>query len=194
LSAKYPGKTLSELACRDVEPIPDADQAEHLRAEVARLTALLAPEQPAPTPGEGDLWLELLDLLPDSLKPLALQRRLKGLASYGVPLQRGNGRDMRQDAIEELLDAVVYSHGAEMHVQKDLLIRMAESMVSGQPIVNEVERAVLDLVAELEAGARNDIEARKKMVSPKSRFHAQVSSHTTLDVCKRLREVLNVHP
>lgn len=42
-----------------------------------------------------------------------LNERFKvGLENYGVPLVTHNGRDARQDCIEELLDAILY---AEQH-------------------------------------------------------------------------------
>lgn len=71
------------------------------------------PDQPTPTPTTGDLWLDLLDdwsmlLFPTRLYLLAHDRRLLGIARYGTPLQRGNGRDMRRDAREEALDLAVY--------------------------------------------------------------------------------------
>jgi hypothetical protein len=37
-----------------------------------------------------------------------LQRKQKGIETYGTILQANNGRNALQDAIEELLDAIVY--------------------------------------------------------------------------------------
>ena len=40
-------------------------------------------------------------------------RRAFGLAKYGKPLQRGNGRDHLRDSLDELLDAMAYAHAAD---------------------------------------------------------------------------------
>jgi len=40
------------------------------------------------------------------------QRRAFGLAKYGKPLARDNGRDHLRDALDELLDAMAYAHAA----------------------------------------------------------------------------------
>lgn len=68
--------------------------------------------QPAPRPGTGDMWKDLLHdpvvrQFPNVVA-LGWQRRSVGIARYGVPLQLDNGRDMRQDAQEEALDLAVY--------------------------------------------------------------------------------------
>lgn len=78
------------------------------------MSALLDP-QPAPAPGSGDIWAEVLadpwiaaTVDPEVLADMAA-RRLHGIATYGTPLQLGNARDARADAYQELLDAVVYA-------------------------------------------------------------------------------------
>ena len=67
--------------------------------------------QPAPTPSIGDVWLEVIDSLPagDPLRPMCEARRALGIARYGVPLQRGNGRDTGRDLEEEALDLLAYA-------------------------------------------------------------------------------------
>lgn len=74
----------------------------------------LLPDQPAPTPGSGDLWREVIDsaLAPDNVLAMCEERRRLGIERYGTPLQRDNGRDFRVDLVQELLDAAVYAHGA----------------------------------------------------------------------------------
>ena len=80
----------------------------------------LAP-QPPPTPGQGDVWLDIVyaiwnldratGLRLAFLRPLAGQmqdRRDQGIARYGVPLQYDNGRDPWIDALQEALDLVAY--------------------------------------------------------------------------------------
>lgn len=70
-------------------------------------------EQPPPLPSTGDIWAEIIAELPENhiLRPLAIQRRALGIERYGVPLQRGNGRDMARDALEEALDLIAYLRG-----------------------------------------------------------------------------------
>ena len=71
--------------------------------------------QAAPIPGEGDVWAEVIAELeqqgrtPARVLLLMRKRRQVGIDRYGVPLQRGNGRDAERDLLEELLDAVAYS-------------------------------------------------------------------------------------
>jgi len=71
--------------------------------------------QAAPVPGEGDVWAEVIAELeqqgrtPARVLLLMRERRQVGIDRYGVPLQRGNGRDAERDLLEELLDAVAYS-------------------------------------------------------------------------------------
>jgi len=70
--------------------------------------------QPAPLPAEGDVWAEIIAELPEGhvLRPLAIERRAQGIERYGVPLQRGNGRDHLVDALQEALDLMVYLRAA----------------------------------------------------------------------------------
>lgn len=74
---------------------------------------MILPDQPPPIPTTGDLWAEVIaeatrhpSLWP--LLPEMHERRALGIERYGVPLQRGNGRDPLVDARQELLDAAVY--------------------------------------------------------------------------------------
>ena len=46
---------------------------------------------------------------PDRLKSYFLAREQKGIATYGTPLQPFNGRNAKQDLLEELLDACQYA-------------------------------------------------------------------------------------
>lgn len=69
-------------------------------------------EQPAPVPSTGDVWQEVIDAEPLAvLRELYEARRALGIERYGVPLQRGNGRDTARDLEEELLDALAYATG-----------------------------------------------------------------------------------
>lgn len=71
--------------------------------------------QSVPTPSEGDVWDELIRVeAHDGLRALYSTRRAKGLGTYGVPLQRDNGRNFRQDLTEELLDGMAYAQGADL--------------------------------------------------------------------------------
>ncbi len=77
---------------------------------------LLTARQPAPVPCEGDVWTDIIaeaeTAAPDSVEDFRA-RRAVGVARYGVPLQRNNGRDHLQDLKEELLDAVAYAYAAD---------------------------------------------------------------------------------
>lgn len=74
--------------------------------------------QPPPTPGHGDVWLDVyVRALANPLVPFALvddmyRRRAQGIARYGTPLQYDNGRDAMVDAYQEYLDGVAYAHAA----------------------------------------------------------------------------------
>ena len=71
--------------------------------------------QPLPVAAEGDVWAEILhDLHPrdEVLRGVATERRKQGIAKYGTPLQRDNGRDHRLDALQEALDGWVYAVAA----------------------------------------------------------------------------------
>jgi len=67
--------------------------------------------QPPPTPGNGDMWAEILAILPadDPLRPHAAARRQMGIDKYGVPLQANNGHNVVRDLFEEQLDSIVYA-------------------------------------------------------------------------------------
>jgi len=76
-------------------------------AAVATLGAHI--EQPAPSPGTGDVWQEVIDGEPLAvLRELYEARRALGLRRYGHLLQRDNGRDHALDGQEELLDGIAY--------------------------------------------------------------------------------------
>ena len=70
-------------------------------------------EQPAPVHADGDVWAEIIEETAEPrLRALFIERREQGIARYGTPLQRKNGRDHSADAIQELVDAVVYFRAA----------------------------------------------------------------------------------
>lgn len=76
------------------------------------------PDQPPPTDGDGPaLWDVLISreetAHPDSpLLPLMRERHELGVERYGRPLRAQDGRDHAIDALQELLDALVYLEGA----------------------------------------------------------------------------------
>lgn len=57
-------------------------------------------EEPPPTPGEGDVWLEIISDMNS--------RRDYGIEKYGQSVQIFNGRSPRKDAYAEVLDLLVY--------------------------------------------------------------------------------------
>lgn len=81
--------------------------------------------QPKPTPNDTPaLWPELL-ALPEGvdwspeLRQIAADRHAIGIQRYGTPLQRGNGRNFHQDALEEALDLTIYLYGAESDLWRE---------------------------------------------------------------------------
>ena len=83
--------------------------------------------QPAPSPGTGDVWLDIIEdiPLPKSLLRACVERRNLGIARYGTPLQYGNGRDPEVDLHEELLDGAVYAWQAGRRWVARLLLVVA---------------------------------------------------------------------
>lgn len=78
----------------------------------------MSATNPPPKPGRGDVWLHIVEMLrpkgvPEDLIADMLARREKGIQTYGVPLQFGNGRDYALDAYEEALDCFAYAVAAE---------------------------------------------------------------------------------
>lgn len=72
---------------------------------------------PPPRPSTGDVWAEVLAsplarLVPAGVRADCRARRELGIARYGVPLQRGNGRDTGLDAYEEAADLLAYLYAA----------------------------------------------------------------------------------
>jgi hypothetical protein len=78
------------------------------------LAAVALRDQPAPRPGDGDVWAEVIPTLPPEIRADAEARRQLGIERYGTPLQRGNGRDMAVDGYQEALDGIAYSAGIEV--------------------------------------------------------------------------------
>lgn len=98
------------------------------RAQLAALSA-----QPDPIPDTGDVWAEVIADTPttDPLYPLFLERRRMGIAKYGTPLGRGNGRDFRADAIQEAMDGIAYARGLGDKVAEDLFRLAALRLTRG---------------------------------------------------------------
>lgn len=91
-------------------------------------------QQPVPSGGEGDCWQELIDAADHpALRALYVERRDLGIARYGQPLRRGDGRDEVRDLREELLDAMVYAQ----RLRRDSMVRTLEglllALVGGAP-------------------------------------------------------------
>ena len=93
------------------------------------LLDLAARDQLAPRLSEGDVWAEVIPTLPPEIRADAEARRRLGIERYGLPLQRGNGRDMVIDGYQEALDGIAYAYGAE----------------GDDPGVDEIRRAAVGL-------------------------------------------------
>ncbi len=78
------------------------------------LLDLAARDQLAPRLSEGDVWAEVIPTLPPEIRADAEARRRLGIERYGLPLQRGNGRDMVLDGYQEALDGIAYAAGIEV--------------------------------------------------------------------------------
>ena len=75
------------------------------------MSDILTP-QPPPTNEAGDLWADIIAREDDpTLRAMFAARREQGIAKYGRPLGRDNGRDFRAGAIQEALDGLVYAEG-----------------------------------------------------------------------------------
>jgi hypothetical protein len=93
------------------------DKCDERCAESCPKRPKIVPDQPAPTPGLGDVWGSIISDAKAgpyaSLVPLMEERRAIGIARYGTPLQRDNGRDHEVDAAQEMLDAAAYLYAAD---------------------------------------------------------------------------------
>ncbi len=118
--ALTPGRIrVAALAAIDAVHVAPPAWAETVADDVlARLqasTSKASAPQPDPLPAEGDVWAELIDGEPVAeLRALYRDRRTLGIERYGVPLQRGNGRDHRADLLQELLDGMAYAQAADL--------------------------------------------------------------------------------
>lgn len=75
----------------------------------------IATPEPAPIEGTGDVWAEVIaDTRDPALRVLFEARRQFGIDKYGTPLQRGNGRNHRNDLEQELCDGIPYARAADM--------------------------------------------------------------------------------
>jgi transcriptional regulator with XRE-family HTH domain len=113
----------------------------------------LAP-QPPPTNSTGDVWQELIDAeAPGPIRDLMIARREQGIAKYGRPLGRENGRDHTADAIQEALDGTAYSTAAGRVMAKQSF-RDALGFLTGEISEGQwVRRSeALSWVKELEEG------------------------------------------
>lgn len=97
----------------------------------------MTAEQPAPKPGRADVYPVARAALNDMLDG----RYLKGVETYGTPLQTHNGRDPYQDAMEEAVDLWQYLIQARMeyadalHCIAGLEAEVDELLfLSGQPL------------------------------------------------------------
>jgi hypothetical protein len=105
------------------------------REQLAALAARLTPE-PDPAPADGDVWAEIIARTSDPrLRALYVERRAQGIARYGVPLQRSNGRSHIVDALQEAVDLVAYCTAADLPG----LAGYAEAMVRCLISLAEVE-------------------------------------------------------
>lgn len=158
------------------------------RAQLQALAAL-QPEPP-PTPGTGDLWRDVIARTTDPvLRELYVARRAQGLARYGVPLQRDNGRDHLRDAVQEAVDLVVYLEAAQqpqLQAEAEGLARavwdvLASDAVSYAAVTPAARRAAAtrrraaNLEAALERAEGAVVDARRELRAERIRERKAVA-------------------
>jgi hypothetical protein len=157
------------------------------RAQLQALAAL-QPEPP-PTPGTGDLWLDVIERTTDPvLRELYVARRAQGLARYGVPLQRDNGRDHLCDAVQEAVDLVVYLEAAaqrELQAEAEGLARAVWDVLASRAVpyaavtpaarrAAATRRRAANLEAALERAEGAAVDARRELRAERIRERAAV--------------------
>ena len=157
------------------------------RAQLQALAAL-QPEPP-PTPGTGDLWLDVIERTTDPvLRELYVARRAQGIARYGVPLQRDNGRDHLRDAVQEAVDLVVYLEAAEqreLQAEAERLARAVWDVLASRAVpyaavtpaarrAAATRRRVANLEAALERAEGAAVDARRELRAERIRERATV--------------------
>ena len=157
------------------------------RAQLQALAAL-QPEPP-PTPGTGDLWLDVIERTTDPvLRELYVARRAQGLARYGVPLQRDNGRNHLCDAVQEAVDLVVYLEAAaqrELQAEAEGLARAVWDVLASRAVpyaavtpaarrAAATRRRAANLEAALERAEGAAVDARRELRAERIRERAAV--------------------
>jgi hypothetical protein len=157
------------------------------RAQLQALAAL-QPEPP-PTPGTGDLWRDVIERTTDPvLRELYVARRAQGLARYGVPLQRDNGRDHLCDAVQEAVDLVVYLEAAEqseLQAEAEGLARAVWDVLASRAVpyaavtpaarrAAATRRRAANLEAALERAESAAVDARRELRAERIRERATV--------------------
>lgn len=76
----------------------------------------LIGQQPAPVPGRGDMWQQVIARWSGKIQPAIIEmfkaRSEQGKAHYGGPLQAGNGRDVCGELVNETMDRIAYAEQA----------------------------------------------------------------------------------
>lgn len=105
-------------------------------------------EQPPPIPGFGNVTPVARQLFLETLA----QQEQKGIATYGTTLQAGNGRDALADALDELVDAVLYIVQAQMERERARELNQGRAQAE-QALVERVIQAEQELTAARAAAA-----------------------------------------
>lgn len=107
LTARMLGVTdeaLEQMSTDEIRRLIDMQTEAYLDSitppNVTEERAGLSAYEPPPVQGEGDILAEIIKDLTD--------RREAGVAKYGTPLQRFNGRNGLVDAYQEILDLLAY--------------------------------------------------------------------------------------
>ncbi len=113
------------------------------KATAANPDAVSTLEEPPPTPGEGDVWLDIISDMST--------RREYGIEKYGQPVQPFNGRRALKDIYAEQLDMIVYMR-QEITERAAIanLIRIAKAgFRSSDPAANNEAMLAIDVLIKM---------------------------------------------
>lgn len=124
-----PAEAMEELNAIGLRALQRVEELELLlTAMKATRTKGLTEPEPPPKVASGDVWKEIIaivEAIPTGpgegvtanqqgvLLALCEQRRKFGIEKYGTSLQRGNGRNHLNDALQEALDGMAYAQAAD---------------------------------------------------------------------------------
>lgn len=91
---------------------------------------MLSPEPPPLAIGDSVTDVALRLTTDERLRALLVHRQHQGIARYGTELRSHNGRDVRHDLCQELVDALLYATQLRIETGEDGLRRQIEALLS----------------------------------------------------------------